>query len=195
MPGPFGSIDERDITGPRGTEDLIRSARDLMAKITVGKVVQSSLGKKGRGCKVETPYGVPDIEAYPLGDGYLKLPVPKKGAMLLLIVVGNAFGERIFYLPLDYDFKEINPHPYNLEMESEEDIEIHGKEVRIGASATEPMVLGDTLVSIFESLCDALAAETHSAIGMPTSPPLNAAAYQSIKSQIKLIKAEIGKVR
>ena len=56
----------------------------------------------------------------------------------------------------------------------------------LGENATEPLVLGNALSQWLSSLVDALAVQTHvsGTPGSPTSPPVNAAAFTSLKSQI-----------
>ena len=70
-------------------------------------------------------------------------------------------------------------------LKSNGDIVIHSKEdIKIGSDdATEPVVLGERLKSVLETLIDQIVSHTHIGnMGAPTSPPVNAAGFTSLKA-------------
>ncbi|MBK8397423.1 MAG: hypothetical protein IPL26_19590 [Leptospiraceae bacterium] len=77
-------------------------------------------------------------------------------------------------------------------------------EFKIGISpSTEKSVLGETLKSKMDTLCDkvnaildaiALLTVTCTAPASPSSPPINAASFTTIKSEITTLKSELGDI-
>ncbi len=73
----------------------------------------------------------------------------------------------------------------------EEVINIIGKKKINHNSGSEPMLLGETTFKILTRLVDAILVETHQTPNGPSSPPINKATYQKIKSDLEQIKSEL----
>jgi len=64
---------------------------------------------------------------------------------------------------------------------------IDSPKILLGKNASEPVVLGDKLVSILSDLIDAITKETHPTGTGPSGPPINSADYLKIKQKLKTI--------
>jgi hypothetical protein len=135
-------------------------------------VTETGLGSTGRAIRVANEI----ISAraglvYPLLDGMLKLPPPEVDEVVTVFTLDKSNLYR-FYLPIRTAL-------------ANDDSGV----IQVG-DASEFTVLGETLLDLLGQLCDALAIETHTGnIGLPTSPPLNAATYSSLKTQIAAAKS------
>jgi len=67
------------------------------------------------------------------------------------------------------------------------------KEIILGKSATEPLVLGNKLMQLLNDLLTELANETHPTGTGPSGPPINAAKYKIIQNKLRTIKSSKNK--
>ena len=78
----------------------------------------------------------------------------------------------------------------NLILIDEENIKINAKKINLG-EGNEPMVLGDTLLSILEQLIDAIISLTVVTSTGPSGTPINSAQFIQIKSKLKTILSKL----
>jgi hypothetical protein len=68
--------------------------------------------------------------------------------------------------------------------------------VGIGGSSAELLDLFDKLLKQMDTLLSAMAQETHlSNLGYPSAPPLNAASYAAVQTQVAAIKTSLGTIK
>ena len=134
----------------------------------------------------------------PMFEGLIQVQVPDIGDKVLVLSLDAAHRVR-FYLPIRKEFELLTNNPEYTQIEaSSGKVQIAASEaIELGTTGLESAILGDTLVSILETLCDALAVETH--IGalptIPTGPPLNAAQYLAVKAQLATAKSILVKLQ
>ena len=75
------------------------------------------------------------------------------------------------------------------------DVTIDAKTINLGNKASEPAVLGDTLVDLIGQIVDQIVAMTVTTNVGPSGPPINAIQFSLIKEQLNTAKAKIVKVK
>lgn len=84
--------------------------------------------------------------------------------------------------------------PWNL-TNTETQIDMKGDQLKLGLGSHEPIAKGDTLQGLLEQMIDAiLAIVLPTTTGVTTGPPINAAAFQSVRSRLSTLKSTLNHV-
>lgn len=116
-----------------------------------------------------------------------KQPKDYKGKQLLLLsdrLVLSARKEGIIMSSNEYVSLSSNG-PVNID--TKDTVTINAKSIILGIDAEEFLVKGDTLKSKLEALLDAIIIMTVSTPVGPSTPPINIADFQKIKSELSEI--------
>lgn len=151
----------------------------------VARVTETNLGDNGREIKAESQ----DIPAAagqipPFLDGLVKLPAPLVGEEVLIIQSDAATINR-WYTPIRSGFNKLTDDKDKIQLESANELELEGTEIKIGVDATEAAVLGNILVQWLTDLNEAIQAITvNGNLGAPTGIPINAGSFSTLTSQL-----------
>ena len=84
-----------------------------------------------------------------------------------------------------------------INLKSNQDIKLIANSITLGSqNATEPLVLGNQLVSLLQQLCTAISSITMVGnLGAPTSPPLNASQFVALSGRLSNILSTVSKIK
>lgn len=168
----------------------------------IARVTETELGDTGRSIKAENEFIPADAgEIAPALEGLLKLPPPKKDDLVLVLQFDSSNLYR-YYLPVRASFPSLSDDSSKVQIEGEGAVEVkgggdalfEGSAIKIGEGASEPAVLGDTLKQQLSDLITQITAITVPGnLGIPSGPPINAAAISALSSLLTNILS--GKVK
>lgn len=117
----------------------------------------------------------------------LKQPKDYKGKQLILLSDRLIFSARKegFILTSNEYMSLSSNGPVNID--TKDTVTINAKGINLGIDAKEPLVKGDTLKSKLDELLDAIIKITVSTPVGPSTPPINLADFQKIKSELSEI--------
>lgn len=117
----------------------------------------------------------------------LKQPKDYKGKQLILLSDRLIFSARKegFILTSNEYLSLSSNGPVNID--TKDTVTINAKGINLGIDAKEFLVKGDTLKAKLEALLDAIISMTVSTPVGPSTPPVNLAQFQKIKSELSEI--------
>jgi len=129
--------------------------------------------------------GMPTIEARPVMHPYGLVSRAPKGTISVVARIGEHCGNRQVIGHRDKNRPTVGSGETVLYNQHGQRIRLEAGKIRIGSDASgDPVVLGTETRQMLSQALAAIISHTHtsSAPGAPTSPPLNSAAFSSLKA-------------
>ena len=129
----------------------------------------------------------------PANDGLMKLRPPEVDDRVL-VMQADASNRWRWYVPIRDMFTSLTDDNTRTQIESVGGLDLEGEEIKLGVDATQPVLLGDTLIDLLDQLLDALVIDAHpSAVGL-TGPGISVPTYTSLKALLDTAKSQKVKV-
>lgn len=172
--------------------------------VYVAEVTETDLGDAGRNVKAANEF-LPDSagEIAPALDGLAKLPAPAVGEKILVLQSDSTNLER-YYIPIRSELSSLSDDNSAVQIESEGNVEIwgggdlnlEGANISVGDGATESAVLGDQLNTWLNKLVTQISLIMVTGnLGIPSSPPINAAAISALSGELAQILSQTVKIK